>query len=76
MKFAGRWTWCGHCRCPRIRCPECGNISCSGGGCDRCIADFTEAIKMVGADLAPTMEECLADAEAIRKDEEIVDRLE
>lgn len=31
---------------------------------------------MVGADLAPTMEECLADAEAIRKDEEIVDRLE
>jgi hypothetical protein len=74
MKFAGRWTWCNLCQCPKIRCSECGNISCSGGGCDKCDADFTEAIRMVNADEAPTKEECLA--EAIRRDEALVERLE
>lgn len=76
MKFAGRWVWCSLCRCPRIRCPECGNISCSGGGCEKCDADFTEAIRMVNAGEGPTEEECLADAAAIRRDEILVEKLE
>lgn len=52
-----RWKWCNLCLCPCIRCEECGNISCSGGGCDKCHDDFEEAIKMVNEGKAPTIKE-------------------
>lgn len=69
--FEGRWTWCKLCACAKIRCPDCGNISCSGGGCEMCKDEFAEAIRMSGDGTAPTMEQCLADKETIERDEEI-----
>lgn len=45
-RLDGRWTWCPACKIPRIRCldPECFGISCNGGGCLKCSADFDEQI--------------------------------
>jgi hypothetical protein len=42
-----KWLWCDTCNCACIECKECGNISCSGGGCEKCDEDFTEAIRLV-----------------------------
>jgi hypothetical protein len=69
-KFEGRWRWCNHCQCARIRCFKCGNISCSGGGCVECHDEFTEAIRMSGTGEHPSKEELLADTEGIRIDAE------
>lgn len=31
-----RWFYCVQCSTPAYTFPCCGNISCSGGGCDQC----------------------------------------
>jgi len=30
------WFWCDLCMVPAVKFECCGNISCSGGGCDVC----------------------------------------
>ena len=34
------WFWCGTCNCAAIKCSQCNNTSCNGGGCDMCNRDF------------------------------------
>lgn len=38
------WLWCEACNEACIRCEFCGNISCAGGGCEKCDKLFDEAI--------------------------------
>lgn len=40
-KWKNKYTvsWCHQCDTAIIICPECKNISCSGGGCSECIKD-------------------------------------
>ena len=35
-------SWCHLCDTAMILCPECHNISCNGGGCPACLADYEE----------------------------------
>lgn len=43
-KWKGKYTvsYCHACDTAIIICPECHNASCTGGGCEKCIADFKE----------------------------------
>ena len=34
--------WCDLCRTATIRCSDCKNSSCNGGGCPNCLDDFVE----------------------------------
>lgn len=43
--------YCDICGCICIVCPVCGNSSCNGSGCDKCIADFVEFIGLHYPDL-------------------------
>lgn len=38
-------NYCTHCEVYTIKCPECNNSSCSGGGCDYCHDDFSYWLK-------------------------------
>jgi hypothetical protein len=53
MKFEGRWVHCLSCDRAAIRCPYCDNLSCTGGGCDRCHDDF-EAVMNMSEDEIPS----------------------
>ena len=37
-----RVTYCELCEGVEIICPDCGNISCNGGSCDKCHDDFVD----------------------------------
>ena len=39
-EFKARWFWCGQCQTPAIKCDDCKNTSCNGGGCEQCRDDF------------------------------------
>lgn len=34
--------WCHQCDTASIKCPACGNSSCSGGGFQKCYDDFVD----------------------------------
>lgn len=40
-KFEGKWVHCLSCDSVAIRCDYCENLSCTGGGCEKCHDDFT-----------------------------------
>lgn len=46
--FRDKWKdkyyidWCHLCRTAYLVCPKCGLGSCSGGGCDECVAEQKE----------------------------------
>jgi len=56
MISTDRWFWCDQCGHQAIRCPHCQNISCSGGGCDLCDSEFTEANQLIAEGKAPAKE--------------------
>ncbi len=37
--------FCQQCDAINIKCPECSNASCTGGGCEKCNSDFDDFIK-------------------------------
>ncbi len=39
--------WCNLCETWSIKCPECGNSSCNGGGCPQCEKDFEDFHKLL-----------------------------
>jgi len=34
--------YCALCETLYVSCPHCGNSSCNGGGCEKCLVDFTD----------------------------------
>lgn len=51
-----KWFYCDLCEVQAIRCEECGNTSCNGSGCKKCLDDFRKAIEMVGDGTAPPID--------------------
>ncbi len=37
-----RISYCDLCEVICIKCPNCKNVSCNGGGCSECLADWPE----------------------------------
>ncbi len=52
-----RWFWCERCNYPSIECESCGNSSCNGGGCERCLADFIEVAGLIAEGKAPAKDQ-------------------
>jgi len=48
--------WCELCNKPAVRCTECDNISCSGGGCNKCYDLFEHVAKLIKSGNIPPKE--------------------